>query len=297
MNIAFFGLPLAALLLQGDGHHLQSALLSRPGLPGTRRLRRSMAPGTVWIRGEIDQGDLTRRLRARPPDLVVSWFWTRKLPLSVVKTARLGAIGAHPSLLPRHRGPDPYWAAIDQGDSTTGVTVHRIDADYDTGAILAQRELAIDPAWNAWQLARRLDRPSLALLREVAGKLARGDRIAEQVQDEARATWAPEPTAADCALHWADTTERLLRRIRALSPAPGAFTEIGDQIVTILEARFAREFPRALEPGEAAVLSDVAVVRTADHAIELLAGELEDQALDQAALARLVTRAREKMIR
>jgi methionyl-tRNA formyltransferase len=290
LRIAYFGLPLAALLLLEDGRRIDIALLSRTDAVGGRRLRRMLGPDKVWVRGQLAQEEIAARLRNIAPDLVVSWFWTTKLPMAWVGIAPLGGIGVHPSLLPRHRGPDPYFAAIDQGDTITGVTVHRIAADYDTGPMLATRELEISERWNAWQLARRLDRPSLALLRETVGKLAAGEVILERIQDEALATWAPMPSLADCALRWSWSSERVLRRIRALSPAPGAFTEIRGMILTILEARLAGEYPRVLAAGEAAVVGGTAVIRTADGAVSLVRGEIEGQILDEGGLARLVAR-------
>ena len=103
--------------------------------------------------------EFVARVRAAAPDLLVSWFWTKRIPARLLSVAP--AVGVHPSLLPRHRGPDPYFWAIDAGDETTGVTAHRLDATYDTGPILAQRTLEIRPSWDAWRLARALDRPSL----------------------------------------------------------------------------------------------------------------------------------------
>jgi methionyl-tRNA formyltransferase len=296
VRIAYFGLPLAALLLSGDGHSIEVAVLSRLDAPGRRRLTRRIGRERVFARADTSIDEMAGRLRREPPDLVVSWFWTTKLPSSLVTTARLGGIGVHPSLLPRHRGPDPYFAAIDQGDRVTGVTVHRIDEEYDTGAILASRELAIGDDWNAWQLARRLDRPSLALLREVVGRLARGETMPEQTQDESRASWAPAPSVSDCALTWSWPTVKLLRRVRALAPAPGAFTEIGSRMVTVLELCPARHFPRVLLPGEAAVVEGAAVVRTGDGAVELVRGEVDGTLLDRDALARLVAHGGEMVI-
>src|SRR5258706_7732737 len=162
VRIAYLGLPLAALLLLEDGFEIDLAVLSRTDAPGRRRLVRKLGEARVHARGSVAWDDIAGLLRAARPDLLVSWFWTTKLPTSLVDMARLGGIGVHPSLLPRHRGPDPYFAAIDQGDTVTGVTVHRIDDEYDTGSILASRSVEIEPGWNAWQLARRLDRPSLA---------------------------------------------------------------------------------------------------------------------------------------
>jgi methionyl-tRNA formyltransferase len=296
VRIAYFGLPLAALLLAGDGHPIDLAVLCRVRAPGQRRLVRRLGRERVFMKDEVSLDAIGAKLGDRPPDLVVSWFWTTKLPGEVVATARLGGIGVHPSLLPRHRGPDPYFAAIDHGDPVTGVTVHRIAEEYDTGAILATRELAIGANWNAWQLARRLDRPSLALLREVVARFSRGETIAEREQEESRASWAPLPSLADCALSWSWPTDRLLRRVRAAAPVPGAFTEIGDRMVTILEARAADRFPRALLPGEAAVLEGKAVIRTGDGAVELVRGEVDGNLLDRGGLASLVAHGGEMVI-
>jgi methionyl-tRNA formyltransferase len=295
LRLAFFGLPLAALLLLADGHEIVFCMLSRADSPGRRRLTRRLGGG-VHQRGDLAEERIVERMKGVQPDLLVSWFFTAKLPMSIVRATKDGAIGVHPSLLPRHRGPDPYFAAIDQGDLVTGVTVHRIEAEYDTGAILAQREVVIDPSWNAWQLARRLDRPSLGLLRETVRRLAAGAPIAEHAQDEDEASSAPIPSDADCALAWSWPVARLLRRVRALSPSPGAFTEIGGQILTILAARPAAEFPRVLAAGEAAIVGERAVIRAADGAIELLRGEIDGEPLDEKGLVGVIARSRDLVI-
>jgi methionyl-tRNA formyltransferase len=214
--------------------------------------------------------------------------------MHAVHACRLGGLGVHPSLLPRHRGPDPYFAAIDAGDSVTGVTVHRLDAEYDTGAILAQHTLAIDPSWNAWQLARALDRPSLLALRETVARAAQGDQLVGRVQDESLATTAPEPDENDLALDWNQPTARIVRRIRALAPCPGAETCVGDVVLRVTEAVNAVSAPPALYVGEAAILNDVAVVRTADGAIALQRGEAGGQQLDASGIAMLVARCARK---
>jgi methionyl-tRNA formyltransferase len=289
VRIAFFGLPLAALLLRGDGHEIAYAALSRPSA-GTRRLKRLLAAARVEIKPDAGSRRTIDLVRAAAPERIVSWFWTTRLPEELIAVAP--AFGVHPSLLPRHRGPDPYFWAIDSGDAVTGVTAHRIAAEYDTGAILAQDALAIDPDWNAWQLARALDRPSLGLLRKVARD---ADAFArERPQDEELATLAPAPSDEDLEIDWTWTSERLARRIRAASPAPGAWTFFGDEPITLTRVVPTQRFPRALVPGEAAVEGDVAVVRTADGALALLEGRMdaaegeEAHALDQGDLAALV---------
>jgi methionyl-tRNA formyltransferase len=294
MKIAFFGLPLAALLLHRDGVEIGLAATSRRNAPGTRRLRALVGDERVVGTIDVEAPGFLERLRASEPDLLVSWFWTKRIPQALLDVAALGAVGVHPSLLPRHRGPDPYFWAIESGDLETGVTAHRLDESYDTGAILAQRLVPIDPRWNAWRLAKRLDRPSLALLREVVAAFARGCPPPDVPQRHDEATLAPEPDEGLLALRFHTEAAKVVRRIRAASPWPGAFTEIGQALVILTDAREAIEFPRALLPGEAAVRSDgIAVVRTGDGAVELLAGRDEEgTVLDAFALARLVDDAR-----
>jgi methionyl-tRNA formyltransferase len=288
VRIAFVGLPIAALLLARDGHEIVWAGVCRKDAPGTRRLRRLIGKENVAIVPDLEHA--RERIAERHPDLLVSWFWTKKIPATVRATAVHGGIGVHPSLLPRHRGPDPTFWAIDSGDEETGVTAHVLEDEYDTGGILAQRTLSIDPSWNAWTLAKKLDRPSLALLREVVRDF---HSFAVKPQADERATPAPAPSDDDLELRWsAWTAERIERRVRAAAPWPGAFTSIGDETIVLTRVRATDDFPRALEPGELAVRADgVAVIRCVDRAVELLQGRLEDdeseETLDTEGLADL----------
>jgi methionyl-tRNA formyltransferase len=277
LKIAFFGLPLAGCLLAADGHDLVLAAVSRADAPGRRRLARLVGAPRVLLRPKLDAA-FVGRLREVSPDLVVSWFWTSLLPVEVVATAPLGGIGAHPSLLPRHRGPDPTYHAILAGDPTSGVTVHRIAAEYDTGAMLARVELPIDERWNAYDLAKALDRPSLRVLREVVAAFARGEPPPETPQDEALATAAPFPEEDDLWIAWDVPTADVVRRVRALAPAPGAVTEIGDSIVTVLEVTPLDRAPAVLEEaGESAFLGGRCVIRTQDGAVALTRVDIDGE--------------------
>jgi methionyl-tRNA formyltransferase len=286
LRIAFFGLPLAALLLARDGHEIELCAVCRSDAPGLRRARR-MFGERLLVRPKVSDPALATRVKTLAPDLLVSWFWTTRLPMSLVHAARLGGIGVHPSLLPRHRGPDPTSWAILSGDTETGVTVHRLAADYDTGAILDQEALTIDPRWNAWDLARALDRPSLRALRRTCERFARGDVIPELSQDERLVTHAPALSDEDAAIRWSWPTDRVLRHVRALAPSPGAWTEIGGALVTVLEALEAPRFPAALAPGEGYAEAGRAVIRTGTSAVILIRGEIDGAPASSEDLARL----------
>lgn len=273
LKIAFFGLPLAGWLLAEDGHDVRLAVLSPVGQsPGCRRLGRRIGRSRVIAECTPARETLVdERLASEPFDLLVSWFWTRRLPERWLGVPRLGAIGAHPSLLPRHRGPDPYFWAIDSGDAHTGVTVHELTVGYDEGAILAQTELPIGER-DAWQLARALDRPSLRLLRRVVADFARGARPRGVAQDDALSSAAPRPSAELLRVDWSWSTARVLRRIRALAPDPGLALDIAGAKIFVLRARASAHWPLALVPGEAAALSEPdveVVIRTGDGAVAI----------------------------
>lgn len=269
LRIGFFGLPLAALLLEHDEHSIQWAVLSPLELPGRRRVTHSLSAQGRLVDLLLDdaswQTKVEQLIARHPVDLIVSWFFTRRILAAWIARAPLGAIGVHPSLLPRHRGPDPFFAVIDAGERVTGVTVHRLAAEYDTGAILAQRSLEVGER-NAWQLARALDRPSLVALRETVDGFARGAAPQEVEQDEQLVTWAPLPTGDALRVDWHWPTERVLRRIRAISPEPGLLLELHDTGFAVLEAAPTDDYPSALAPGEA-YLGQRLVLRTGTGAI------------------------------
>ena len=274
LKIAFFGLPLAALLLQRDGHDVVLAAICRSDAVGVRRAKKRFG-ARLAMKPDATRPAFVERVRALKPDLVVSWFWTKKLPMDIVRAAPLGGIGAHPSLLPRHRGPDPTYWAIASGDTETGVSVHRLEEEYDTGDVLDVERLAIDPAWNAWQLARALDRPSLRALRRTTLAFARGEPPPALPQDPRLATVAPAPDDEACAIRWSQPTDRILRHVRALAPSPGAWTEVGGVLLTVTEARSCASFPAILLPGEAVCDGDKCIVRTGDGAVELVRVEID----------------------
>ncbi len=288
MRLVYFGMPLGALLLARDGHELAYVGIARDEAPGIRRTKKVFG-ARAFVRPDPSSPTAIDRIAALEPELVVSWFWTKRLPRELLRIAP--AIGVHPSLLPRHRGPDPYFWAIERGDEVTGVTAHLLDETYDTGAILRQVPLRIDPTWNAWTLAKKLDRPSLAVLREVVAEYALGTPPTPRVQTDEGATEAPSPSEDMLELRWNQPSAQIARRVRAAAPWPGAFTDVGGETVVLLEVHPTADFPRALEPGEAAVRGGVAVVRTGDSALELVSGrkEEDDAHLDAAAIARLLS--------
>lgn len=275
-RVLYLGLPLGALCLLADGRELAGACISRPDQPGMRRLRRRSAGRfPIFERPDLNDPAMVATLARLSPDLLVSWFWTKRIPEAVIALAPF-AFNVHPSLLPRHRGPDPYFWAIASGDRTSGVTAHLLTAGYDEGPILEQRACAIPDDADAWRLARILDRPSLALMREIVARHLAGEELRAIPQDEALASQAPEPSDDDCELRFRKDTDWVLRRVRAAAPWPGAFTEYRGETIVITKACAAQR-PRGLEPGQAVRDEEGVVIATADGAIRVLEARTDDE--------------------
>ncbi|WP_262391787.1 methionyl-tRNA formyltransferase [Nocardiopsis sp. CNR-923] len=105
----------------------------------------------LLLPGSVD--GLALMLEAYRVDLLIVFGFAWKLPCSVLEIPRLGVINVHVSMLPKYRGPAPLLWAIRNGDPTGGITVHRMDEDFDTGNILAQQDgipLEDDISWASY---------------------------------------------------------------------------------------------------------------------------------------------------
>jgi methionyl-tRNA formyltransferase len=139
---------------------------------------------------------LTAELRRLRPDVIVAACFPWRLPGSVLELPPLGCLNIHPSLLPRGRGPDPVFWTYRRGERQTGVTVHLMDAGFDTGPILAQQRAELPVGGRAPELERALMAQGGMLLADVLPGWASA-AIVPTPQDERQATAAPVPTAAE----------------------------------------------------------------------------------------------------
>src|SRR3954467_4443957 len=114
------------------------------------------------------------QLNAIKPDAIVVVGYGRIIPQWMLELPPLGNINLHASLLPRYRGAAPIQWAIARGESMTGNTTMRIDAGLDTGDILLQEQLAIDPADTAITLAPRLAENGADLMVKTLRRLESG---------------------------------------------------------------------------------------------------------------------------
>jgi methionyl-tRNA formyltransferase len=190
----------------------------------------------IWVR---DKADLAPLLRGLEPDVVLCWGFSWKIPQEALDVARYGSVNQHPALLPRHRGPIPLSWALREGDSVFGTTWHRMDAEFDTGAILAQSSVPIlDEETTMFETGPRLVPASLELLPEVFEKLAAGDP--GEPQGEEGASWGGMFGEDYATIDWSSQTAREIHnQVRAwtytfgMGPVPGPFAELDGKRVKV----------------------------------------------------------------
>lgn len=163
--------------------------------PLRRAARRAGAPLLLHVPGEEEA--LRQRLSALAPDLVCVATFPRLLPPVLLRLAPLGAIGLHPSLLPRHRGPDPLFWTYFAGDSEAGVSVLWLDEGEDTGPLIAQDRIALPRGRPGADLYAEVAERGAALLARAAAQAA-GGAAPRLPQDEDRATRDPAPRLSRC---------------------------------------------------------------------------------------------------
>ncbi len=179
-------------------------------------------------------------LHAARPDALVVVAYGELLSAEVLRLAPRGAVNLHFSLLPRWRGAAPVAHALMAGDERTGVTVMRMDEGLDTGPILAQLEEEVRTEDDAGTLGARLAALGARLLVGVLRTLPEGGPP-ERRQDDALATRAPRWGPEDRVIDWAMPAAAIVRRVRALSPEPGATTTFRGQGLKIAAVGIAHD--------------------------------------------------------
>ncbi|CAB1084518.1 formyltransferase [Olavius algarvensis Delta 1 endosymbiont] len=170
------------------------------------------------------------------PDLVVLAFVTDILPGSLLDIPSIGTICYHPSLLPRHRGSSGINWAVIQGDTRTGLTILWADKGIDTGAILLQKEVDIEPHDTTGSLYfNKLFPMGIDAIVE-AVDLIKSGKAPKIKQDESVATYEPPCDEKQAGIDWSKPAPEVYNLIRGCDPQPGAYSTIGGEKVKFYQA-------------------------------------------------------------
>ena len=226
--------PLAALI--DAGCEISAVILARQ--PGVRlgeiqRLATGEAIPVLWVKTATEATDAMRRIA---PEVAVAACFPWRLPRAAREIPPLGILNVHPSLLPAGRGPEPVFWTLRRGEPVTGVTVHRMDAGFDTGPIVVQAEMAIPDSIRAPDLERDLMTRGGSLLVDALPALAAGS-LHPRPQPSNGVTYAPVPAPADWTMMTSLPAAWAWRFARGVAPLGGPLTAIaGDVAIRVVDA-------------------------------------------------------------
>lgn len=170
-------------------------------------------------------------------DLAILAFVTQIVPQQVFSVPRLGSICFHPSLLPKYRGASAINWALIKGEAITGLTLFWVDPGIDTGPILLQKEIKIDPDDTTGSLYFNKIFPLGVEAIAEAVELIKTGNPPRIVQDESKATYDPPCRDEHAKIDWSKPAQEIYNLIRGCDPQPGAHTTWQGKVVRIFDAR------------------------------------------------------------
>jgi methionyl-tRNA formyltransferase len=245
MRIVFAGTPDPAVpslqrLIDSPRHDVV-AVLTRPDAAAGRRGKPAPSPvaqlaldaGIPVLRpARPNSEEFRAELVALAPDCCAVVAYGALLRPELLAVPRLGWVNLHFSLLPAWRGAAPVQAAIAAGDSVTGATTFRIEPALDSGPVFGVLTETIRPQDTAGDLLDRLAVAGAALLEATLDGIAEG-AVNAVPQPADGVSVAPKISVEQARVRWDLPAQVVERRIRAVTPNPGAWTMIGDLRVKI----------------------------------------------------------------
>ena len=250
MKLVFMGTPkfsVPALKALDQSKHQICAVYSQPPRPSGRGKKLNFSDVhkealdlglTVHtprnFKSEKDQ-KIFRELKA---DIAIVVAYGLILPSQILSSPKFGCVNIHASLLPRWRGAAPIQRAIMEGDDETGICIMKMDNGLDTGPVLSSRKIQIKENDTAKILSERLSLLGSNLIVEVLDKLP---DYKVQMQSTHGITYASKIHKSESKIDWSLPAQTIDRKIRALSPFPGAWTEINGERVKLLASKVVDE--------------------------------------------------------
>lgn len=277
MRVVFAGTPeVAVVSLEAilASQHEVVAVVTRPDAVAGRGHRLTPSPVSraaqehgipVLTPAKPSEPEFIETLTDLAPDCCPVVAYGALIPQRVLDIPQRGWVNLHFSLLPAWRGAAPVQRSIMAGDDVTGAAVFQLEAGMDTGPVFGVVTEGIGPRDTSGDLLGRLAHSGAQLLVKVLDGIEDGSLTAvPQVADGV--SLAPKITVEDARVRWDEPAMAVDRRIRGCTPAPGAWTMLGDLKVKLQPVTITQE---KLAPGQLRVERNRVLVGTVTTAVEL----------------------------
>ena len=276
MGTSAFAVPTLEGLL--TSRHDVVAVVTQPDRPRGRGQRIDASPIKQVATGQrlhvlqprrASDPQFLAELKSLAPQVIVVAAYGQLLRPTLLAIPPLGCVNVHASLLPQYRGAAPINWALIRGERVTGVTIMLIDETLDTGPILLQSEVAIEPSDNAGTLEVRLATCGAEALLSALDGMETG-ALRPMPQDHVLATYAPKLRKDDGTIIWSHSADDLAHLIRGVTPWPGAVTTHRGKPLRIWRA-MSMPMSGSGRPGQVASIDALGIrVETGDGCLTLL---------------------------
>ena len=174
--------------------------------------------------GSCNDKDCIEKISALNADIGVVCSYNYKLSADFLNTTKMGYINSHPSLLPKYRGPAPYFHIINNNEKKSGITLHFMDESFDTGDIIYQKEFEILPNETMGTLFNRTNYMISDGLIEVLSTLEKGEKLKTTPQDKDGYYVDAPKVDGNFRIRWSKTPKEIDCLIRASNPFYSAFS-------------------------------------------------------------------------
>jgi methionyl-tRNA formyltransferase len=245
MRLIFMGTPQFAVeplrALAAAGHDI-AGVVTRTDKPAGRGRTVAAPPVKVAARElgftifqpkRVRDAEFIGILRTLTPEAIIVAAYGQILPKEILTLPKFGCVNIHASLLPAYRGAAPINWAIIRGEQETGITVMLMDEGMDTGAILMQESIPVGPEDTAGALKEKLASLGAKMIITALPLLESG-KLMPVAQDGTKATTAPLLKKGDGLIDWHLSAREIHNRVRGLSPWPGAYSSLDNNMVKII---------------------------------------------------------------
>jgi len=183
---------------------------------------------------------ITEAIKKNNVDTGLMLTFPYKIPSSLYQLPVKGFYNVHPGLLPAYRGPDPVFQQIRNKEKYAGVTIHKVDSDYDTGPVVISEQIKLEPDDTHGILNEKLSYTAAKLTGTLLKLLSFDLAIPSRPQDEAKARYYQKQGNTDVSINWqVMDAATIIALINACNPwNKGAITKLNNKIIRLLEATF-----------------------------------------------------------
>ena len=184
----------------------------------------------------LDQKEEIEHIKNLKPDIVIVVAYGKILPSSLLNLENILFINIHASLLPRWRGAAPIQRAIMNMDCETGVSIMKIEPKLDSGPVMLQSKIKIQPNFNCEELSNEMSKIGAKLILE-ALELIEVNKAKFTSQNESEITYAKKIEKTEAKINWFEDAQNIIAKINALNPHPGCWFELDGSRIKIIKAK------------------------------------------------------------